>query len=307
MEKQGKKKIIIIAVAAILIVLATVVSVLILRNKKEEYRILKVYEIEGEALVKRENIGDIDAYNDMVLESGDTVVVKSGLLTLKLDDDKYVYAESDTEFELVATGSGSNSKTTIELKAGAITNEIQSPLSDTSSYEVNTPNSNMAVRGTIYRVYTYYEEGIRYTKVSVFDGKVDSSLRQDDGTLSDKKNLENGKEVLIFDDDEKADYVGDISDIDYDALPEHVIELLGRIAESGRDIGISADELKNYMKSEKPGPFTVTFMYNGNVFGTQVVNKGDKAARPTLSPAQSGNWDYDFNEEVTGDITIEWR
>ena len=307
MEKQGKKKIIVIAAVAILIVLATVVSVLLLSNKKEEYRILKVYEIDGEALVTRENIGEIDAYNDMVLESGDTVVVKSGILTLKLDDDKYVYAESDTEFELVATGSGSSNKTTIELKSGAITNEIQNPLSDSSSYEVNTPNSNMAVRGTIYRVYTYYEDGVRYTKVSVFDGKVDSRLRYSDGTLSDNTTLEYGKEVLIFDDDEKTDYVGDISDIDYDALPQYIIELLGRIASEGRDIGISSDELKNYTDSEEAGPFTVTFMYNGNVFGTQVVNKGDKASRPTLSPAQSGSWDYDFNEEVTGDITIEWR
>lgn len=308
MEKSGKKKII-ICIAVFVVALAMVgIIVAVVKEKKEEYRIIKIYELDGEATVSRKDIGDMDAYSDMVLESGDTIVMKSGTMTLRLDDDKFVYVEPDTEFQLEATGNGSDSKTSIKLTYGAITNEIQNPLSSKSSYEVNTPNSNMAVRGTIYRVHTYYENDIRYTKVSVFDGKVGTQLRYADGTVADDwVMIQKGNEILIYDDQEKTDYVGDQSPIDYSALPESVIRILLEIAETGQDVGISVDELNEFLNQESEGPFTVTFMYNGKVFGTQVVKKGQKVSEPVLSPAQSGKWNFDFGKKINEDTTIEWR
>lgn len=47
------------------------------------------------------------------------------------------------------------SKTVIELQSGAITNDIRNKLSEGSSCEVNTPNSTMSVRGTMFRVVVY--------------------------------------------------------------------------------------------------------------------------------------------------------
>lgn len=307
MEKQHKKRMILISVAVLLVIVAIIILVMIF-GKKDSYRIIKVYELNGVATVSRDGIGDMDAYQDMVLESGDTVTVTSGMMTLRLDDDKYVYVEPETEFKLVATGDAKNNKTSIELKSGGITSEIQNPLSDESAYEVNTPNSNMAVRGTIYRVAIYYEDGVRYTKVSVFDGKVDSKLQYADGSLSDDfVVVKNGNEILIYDDKTTTDYVGDPEPINYDELPEDVLRILMNIVENGEDIGVTYDELNEYLKGKSKGPFTVTFMYNGSVFGTQTVEKGGLASKPRLRPAQSGSWDYDFSKEITGDTTIEWR
>ena len=48
-------------------------------------------------------------------------------------------------------------------------------------------------------------------------------------------------------------------------------------------------------------------MYNGQVFGTQVVEKGAKALKPKLSPSQTGSWDFDFGKEINEDTTLEWR
>lgn len=308
MEKSRKNKLLFIGIAVILAIIVVVTVLIVFLGKKEEYRLVKIYELNGEASVNRESIGDMDAYQDMVLESGDTIVLKSGEMTLKLDDDKFVYVEPETEFKLVASGNSANSKTSIELSYGAITNEIQNPLSDQASYEVNTPNSNMSVRGTVYRVYTYYENDIRYTKVSVFDGKVDSQLRYADGTLSDKPVMvKNGNEVLIYDDDENTDYVSDPGPIDYSDLPESVIKVLMQMIENGLDIGITTEELNQYINQEPAGPFTVTFMYNGKVFGTQTVKKGETVSKPKLSPSQSGSWDFDFSTKITADTTIEWR
>lgn len=311
MEKIGKKKIIIIAIIAVALIAIAVVAAIFIFDRKEEYRVIKIYELKGEAVITRENNGDIDAYQGMQLQSGDKILFKSGEMTLKLDDDKYVYVEPDTQFRLIAQGNSKNSKTSIELDRGAITNDIKNPLSDKSSYEVNTPNSNMAVRGTVYRVHTYYENGVRYTRVTVFEGKVDSCLIYPDGTKSkDIVIVEKGNEVLIYDDETNTDYVGKPGPIDYESLPEYVIDVLKKIKQSGTDIVIpdvsSKDDPDNNNDGEN-GPFTVTFMYNGQVFGTQVVDKGAKAAKPKLSPSQTGGWDFDFDKEINEDTTIEWR
>ncbi len=52
------------------------------------------------------------------------------------------------------------------------------------------------------------------------------------------------------------------------------------------------------------GPYTITFMYNGKIFTTQEVEHGAKVIRPTLKPARTGNWNYDFDTIVTGPLTI---
>lgn len=308
MDKAKKKKIIIISSVAVVLVAVLVVVLLNVLKKEETYRIVKVYDIKGEAIVTREGIGEMEAYNNMVLESGDVVLLKSGTMTLKLDDDKYMYVEPNTEFRLVATGSAADSKTSIELNYGAVTSDIQNALNEDSSYEVNTPNSNMAVRGTVFRVYTYYEGDVRYTKVSVFDGKVDSELVYADGSTSkDGVRVNNGNEVLIYDDKDNTDYVGEPKDIDYSELPEEVIVTLMSIVENGTDIGITYDELNELLQDVSTGPFTVTFMYNGAVFGTQTVEKGQCATIPSLMPEPSGSWDFDFTTEIHMDTTIEWR
>ena len=357
MEKKQVNKILPIGIAALIVVVALVIVFIIFFGKKEAYRIIKVYEVSGEATVTRDSIGEMEAYQNMVLESGDKVSLKSGEMTLKLDEDKFVYVEADTEFRLIATGSAASSKTSIELDHGAITNEIQNALGQDSSYEVNTPNSNMSVRGTIFRVYTYFENGVRYSKVSVFEGKVESRLRYPDGSLSDEPVLiTNGNEVLIYDDESSTDYVGAVHEIAYQDIPNGVKDLLSQIL--GEDFGDNesadaADDIENSdgntddqadgadatqdVADEEPtgdvsndggaqtpdeaqgatpespastastGPYTVTFLYNGNVFGTQTVENGGLASKPRLMPASFGSWDFDFSTPIGSDTTIEWR
>lgn len=303
-KKTVKKGPLIGAIAGVAVVILAVVVILLLNRKEAVYRIIKVFELDGKSTVTRQDIGDLDAYDNMVLESGDQVYVDTGSLTLKMDEDKYVYAEEKTRFQLEAAGTSENSKTRIRLEEGILTNEIQNKLSDESSYEVNTPNSTMSVRGTIYMVDVYEENGIRYTKVSVFEGAVATKLIYADGSVSDQEKLvEKGKEVLIYDDNSGTDYVGEPSDIDYSALPQGVIAFLLEKANAGYDIGIPAEDLEKCLQ----GPFTVTFMYQNSVFGTQEVKKGAYAAEPSLMPAQSGAWDFDFSTPINKDTRIEWK
>lgn len=318
---MNKKKKALIVSAGICAIAAAAIIILLLVNKKDSYRIIKVYEIEGEATVKRQGKGEIQVYNNMLLQSGDTISLKQGTMTLKLDDDKYVYVEENTEFELIASGSSANSKTKIDLKSGAITNEITNKLSDDSAYEINTPNSTMAVRGTIFRVEIYTDDDmVTYTKISVFDGKVDTWLVYQDGSVAESSvSVNRGRETIIYEDDKNTDYLGEPSEIDYSALPEQAIQTLIKICESGSDIGVTPNELKQYLNDngngngsaegdgEQNGNCVVTFVYRGTVFGTQTVEYGECAEIPSLMPAKTGSWDFDFSTPITEDIDIEWK
>lgn len=299
MSSKGKK-ILIAACAAAVVVIAVIIAVVVLR-KEESYRVIKVYEVSGDVTVKRDGKGDMEPYENMLLESGDTVVVNSGSMTLKLDEDKYVYVEEETEFSVEATGTSENSKTTIVLKKGAITNEIQNKLSDDSSYEVNTPNSTMAVRGTVFRVeISYDDKGTCYTKVSVLEGKVSSNLVYADGTVSDKSvDVEKGYEVIIYQDGSKTDYLTEVQPIDYSKLPASVQKRFEKLLED-----VKKDEENNDSGRDE---YVVTFMYNDSVFGTQTVKAGECAEKPSLMPAPEGDWDYDFENPVDDDIVIDWK
>ncbi len=304
MEEKKSKKGLIIGIIVALVILIIVVVIIILSNKDESYRIIKVYELEGKALVFREDEGEIEAYNNMVLESGDVIELASGTMTLKLDDDKYVYVEEGSQFELVATGTKADSRTTINLNKGAITNEIQSKLSKESSYEVNTPNSNMAVRGTTFRVCIYEIDGVLYTRNTVFEGEVATKLKYKDGTYSvEVVTVPGGKEVIIYEDDTTTDYLTGVVDIDYESLPEEIKALVEEILGVG-----SIPEYDTATSSDaEEGPFTVTFMYDGEIFGTQTVEKGECAQLPTLMPEPNGSWDFDFSTPIEEDTEINWR
>lgn len=300
---MNKKKIIII-VSAVVALVAVALVLFLEVFKKDAYRLLKVFEVDGTASVTRGDIGNIEPYDNMVLQNGDIVKLEEGLMTLQADEDKFIHLEDGTELVLNATGNSQNSKTTIELKSGAITNDIQNKLSEESTYEVNTPNSTMSVRGTMFRVVVYEQNGIKYTKISVFEGGVASYLVFKDGTVAEDEVLvEKGKEVIIYEDDKTTDYVSDPVDIDYSQLPESVLKLLDKALKEGRDLAVTKEEIDKYLNSVA----TVTFMYNGKVFGTQTVKKGDKAIQPSLAPAASGSWQFDFSKPIEENTTIEWK
>ena len=405
---MGKKKLLLIVTAAVICAVA-IVAVIVLHagRKKESYRVIKVCEVDGTAYVKRSTINNLQVYENMLLESGDAVTLESGSMTLKLDDDKYVYVEEQTEFTIVAEGDSSDGRTRIELKKGAITNEIENKLSTDSSYEVNTPNSTMAVRGTIFRVeVTFDEKGVCYTKVSVLEGTVESRLVYADGTVSGEPVMvEAGYEVVIYQDDKNTDYVnGGVTPIDFSKLPKSVMERYKEIidtlkgkypdsditdtaTETAADIEASTNETTTEISTEQStaeatteqstaevttgqstaevttgqstteatteqstteattgqstteatteqsttevtteqettevtteqsttettteqAEYTVTFYYNGSVFGTQSVKSGELVSVPLLMPESSGSWDYDFTKPVTSDTSIKWK
>ena len=161
----------------------TAITAGVLLNNEDMYRILKVFEMSGPSMVMRESAGDLDAYEGMNLEGGDSLHVgEESNLRLCLDNDKYMLLDSGTVVELEAEGSESDSRTSVNLIQGTILNEITNKLSENSSYEVNTPKATMAVRGTSFTVTVEGNDVDGYiTHVNVINGNVSVQLYNEDG------------------------------------------------------------------------------------------------------------------------------
>lgn len=184
-------KIKIIIISCVTAAAVTVTAVVVI-NSEDAYRVIKVFELDGEAVVARENTGELEAYEGMNLESGDILYVDVGsTMRLSLDGDKYILLDGGTVMKLIAQGTAADSKTSIDLQKGTILNEINNALSANSSYEVNTPKATMAVRGTIFSVTAEEtEDGNFITDVCTTEGKVSVQLFDESGN---KK----GEEVLV--------------------------------------------------------------------------------------------------------------
>lgn len=317
-NKKDNKKLLTILIPVVVIALIAIIAFFFLKDD-EGYRMIQVYEVNGEALIERENVGSMDAYENLNLLSGDRVTTMLDSYTrLKLDEDKYLLAEEDSVIELVATGDEKSSRTNINLLQGAVTIEVENKLNEDSTFEVTTPNSVMAVRGTVFRVKTELDEnGNPTTRVAIFEGAVGAQRKDENGNLSEETLIEESKEAVIYVDNEEEVLVI-LDEINTSDLPLEVLEFLKEITEDGRKLSISLEEIEAAIEvvkqesteannTEEKETFTVTFTYNGSVFGTQQVTEGELAIRPTLMPAPSGSWNFDFSTPITEDIEVPFE
>ncbi|MBR6094508.1 MAG: FecR domain-containing protein [Lachnospiraceae bacterium] len=334
---KGKKGLLIGIIAGGLVLVGGLVALIILLGKKQDtFRVIKVMKAEGHCYVTRGDVADLEAYEGMALQSGDYIHVDgNSSMVLMLDEDKLAYVEQNTDFNLIAEGSSKDSRTKIELTKGALTCEIQKDLGSGSTYEVNTPNSTMAVRGTSFRVEvtdvdtikkvlessavqpsmlfmakTLESSGIQgmntITRLTVTDGTVSVQLHDENGNkIGDEIDFKVDTDVLIGGNDSNSCIIKQITGIDPSTFPAVTIEFFIDIATGSGKMVISLDDLKDQDNKNK-GPHMVTFMYGSVVFATQTVDYEAKAVEPQLMPEESGHWDVDFSLPVTTDTLVYW-
>ena len=223
MTKQLPSKKWLIVIGAVVIAAAAGIAAFLLTSGEETYRSVMIYELDGSTVIERADIGTIDAAENLYLQSGDRVrVMEDSMMRLKLDNDKYIAAEENTVFVLTAEGDEQDSKTKIELEQGAVTSEIQNPLSSGSAYETKTPNAVMAVRGTIYRVaLSEDEEGNLVTRLCCFKGSVEMSPVDEQG-VGEPLLVEAGNEANV----NAGAGVSEVTPIDYESLPPQMLKIL---------------------------------------------------------------------------------
>ena len=242
-------------IAALVTIVAVVAAVIIyLVTREETYRTIAIEELSGTTLVSTEGKEASNAYEGMHLYSGDDVSVqKESDMTMVLDMDKYVYAEPETHFWLECAGSADDSRTVIRMDAGSILNRIKNNLNEGEIYQVDTPNSTMAVRGTVFRVTVYKgEDGLVYTLVEVLDGKVQVDLKTETGEYNGISELFGaGEAALIRGNSDFSEFVvseeGSVKhSIDYKDIPQNTAIKLVEYIDDAEELCIGKELLQDY-------------------------------------------------------------
>lgn len=207
---------------ALLLATSMTVSLLSGCGGKEAYRTIAVSEVNGTTTIAREKADSFDAYAGAHLYSGDDATVKAASdLTLELDNDKHVYAEENTHFYLTASGKEANTKTVINLTAGSVLVKIDNKLEAEESFEVDTPNSTMSVRGTVFRVSVEEKGGVTNTRVSTYEGVVEAALKDTNGALTgEKESIAAGEEIVIETKDGATSFAGAKSEANISGIYE---------------------------------------------------------------------------------------
>lgn len=274
-----------------LVVLLVVCIIAITRNKKTEEsgRDIKVLSIDGQATVYRDGEGYKNAYNGMEIISGDVISTGAGsYLSISMDGNKCIMVEPASTIILEAKGDDKHNRTQITVEKGAVISDIREALDEQSSYEVVTDNSIISVRGTIFR--TEYNAELMNVKVAVHHGTVECKPY----FSNDKVVVECGNEIRF--DGNVDDAV--ISDINYSGYSDKMNDFIAEAEKHKEEHTVDSEEDKQCV---------VQFIYDGEVFVTKTVDKGDLVNEPVIYPAVEGEWQWDFSEPVMDDISIEWK
>lgn len=141
----------------------------------EQFRSILVEKVNGDVFVNRKD-KDLKAYENMNLRSGDTISTNATSNTiLKLDGDKFIYIGENSNINLYSSEKDS-SKTIIRVNEGSIVTEVKNKLSDLEEFGVETPNSSMAIRGTIFSVKVIKEANQIKIGYKLFEGKIELSV-----------------------------------------------------------------------------------------------------------------------------------
>lgn len=251
------KKGIVVGAAAVVVVAATAVVLILTGGKKKNpsYRTIAVHEATGTTLISTDSKENGEAYVGRHLYSGDDAKVQpEAELTLILDNNKYVYAEENTHFWLEASGTEKHGKTSLHVEEGDTLHYLQEDLNGDESYEVTSPAATMAVRGTVFRVYAFMQDGEYYTLLEVYQGRVEVSLKTTTGTYNGiVRTVEAGERALMRAGDDFSEFVepGSASErceIAYREIPQSMALHLGDVIDMGETLSITKELLYDYVE-----------------------------------------------------------
>ena len=149
------KKILIPIIAGAIAVVTGVIIFFVLSSGKKSYFNIQILDTKGTVTVERDK-KEIDAYEGMKMRDKDYIKVSSkGFTRISCDRETYSHFEHDSEASFDAD---SDKKLVINLVKGELVVELRKELSGDEAFLVKTPNTTMAIRGTVIAVKTTVNE-----------------------------------------------------------------------------------------------------------------------------------------------------
>ena len=239
----------------ILLLILLLVFIAMGSSAQEAAASMTVAYVDGEAVLERSGeelslvVGDA-LYQGDILKTG-----KNGMLVLRAEDGKQVQLAAESVLELSALERNEKrEKTSLSLVNGNAISIIDKELGEEDSFEVETPNLVMAIRGTIASV--SYDEKEEFGRVAFFEGQGRVTLK----AAADVKDVAVGEFAALVDGKLKVQKFSmkDLNDNERWFLREAGNE---GIFESGGDAPAIAQRVKPLLnaldgkgKASKPAP-----------------------------------------------------
>ena len=144
-----KKKILIPIIAGVLVIIGVVLFLVLSSDKDDAYYSIKVLETKGKVSIERDK-RKMSAEPGLKMRDKDYIMVLGdGFARIDCDRSTYARFEHDTEASFIAN---SEKKLKIKLVKGEMVVEVQEKYDSGEALNIVTPNTVMAIRGTVVAV-----------------------------------------------------------------------------------------------------------------------------------------------------------
>lgn len=163
-----------VSVSLLMVLVMTLFAALFIGcGKKADNRKLSLIELDGIISIERGE-KTLDGKLNMSLKSGDVIVTgENSNARIRIDDDKFLFLDASSRVLLSAGGTADSSETIVFVEKGAVMTEVKRKLNESSSFNVVTPNTSMAIHGTKTLTEVYEDIlGALKTSAAVIEGQV---------------------------------------------------------------------------------------------------------------------------------------
>ncbi len=219
-----KAKKITVAVIAAVAVAAVGVTIFLINRNNILATTMRLLKVEGTVNIEDASGTVKPVIDNIRFTSGDTLSTGSdGLASIGLDDTKIVTLQNDSSAQFIKNGK----QIELKLKQGGVFFEVTEKLTEDETYEIETSNMTVGIRGTSGYVW-YDETGLQ--SLVITDGKVLVSGYNPETGETKTVEVSGGQKVSCFlysDKTEERDSIEfELTDVSEEELPEFPLQML---------------------------------------------------------------------------------
>ena len=220
----SKAKKVTVSVIAAVAVAAVGITIFLINRNMILATTMRLLKVEGTVTIEDASGNVKPVIDNIRFQSGDTLSTGTdGLASIGLDDTKIVTLQNDSSAQFIKNGK----QIELKLKQGGVFFEVTEKLTDDETYEIETSNMTVGIRGTSGYVW-YDESGLQ--SLVITDGKVLVSGHNPQTGETKTVEVCGGQQVscFLYSDitEERTSIEFELKDLEEDELPEFPLQML---------------------------------------------------------------------------------